>query len=136
MGETVRVRAEVLAGMIEKARREPQVECCGLLAGRGGIISRIFPARNMLASPTAFDIAPEELFRLFREMRAGGLEHLGIYHSHPASDNAPSPRDIERAFYPEVAYFIVSPRPDALRPVRAFSIREGHLTELTIEPVS
>ncbi len=136
MAEVVRVRSEVLAGMIEKARREPHVECCGLLAGRGGIISKIFPARNMLVSPTAFDIAPEELFRLFREMRAGGLEHLGIYHSHPASDNAPSPRDIERAFYPDVAYFIVSPRPDALRPVRAFSIREGHLTELTIEPVS
>jgi proteasome lid subunit RPN8/RPN11 len=136
MAEVIRIRAEVLAGMIEEARRESHLECCGLLAGGGGVISKIFPARNALASPNAFDIAPEELFRFFREMRAGSLEHLGIYHSHPAGNNAPSPRDIARAFYPDVAYFVVSPLPEASHPVRAFSIREGHVTELTIEPVS
>jgi len=32
-----------------------------------------------------------------------------------------------------VAYFVVSPLPDALRPVRAFSIRESRVTELAIE---
>ena len=40
-----------------------------------------------------------------REMRAAGLELLGIYHSHPNGENEPSPRDVELAYYPEAAYF-------------------------------
>jgi proteasome lid subunit RPN8/RPN11 len=133
MDHVVRIRGEVVSRMMEEARREPSVECCGVLGGRGGVISAILPARNALASPSEFEIAPEELFRIFRELRASRLDHLGIYHSHPAGDNAPSARDIERAFYPDAAYFVVSPLPDAPRPVRAFSIREGRVTELAIE---
>jgi len=66
-------------------------------------------------------------------MRAAALEHLGIYHSHPFGANVPSKLDLERAYYPEVAYFIVSPRPEAPQPVRAFSIHNGRFTELTID---
>src|SRR5574337_600865 len=135
MPEVVRVRAEILVRMAEEARRDPNIECCGLLGGGGAVVAEIFPARNVLASPSAFEIAPEELFRFFRQMRAAGLEHLGIYHSHPVGENAPSPRDIERAFYPGVAYFIISPLPGAPQPLRAFSIREGRVIELMIQPI-
>ena len=68
-----------------------------------------------------------------RDIRAAGLELLGIYHSHPNSDNLPSLRDIERAYYPDAAYFIISPRADAPQPIRAYSIREGRWAELEIE---
>ncbi len=133
MPESVRVVADVLARMTEEARRDPGIECCGLLAGRNRVIHEVFPARNALASPTAFEIAPVELFRLFRRMRDRSVDHLGIYHSHPRGDNVPSSRDIERAFYPDVAYFIVSPAADTPRPVRAFRIRDARFAELTIE---
>ncbi len=133
MEHVVRIRREVVSHMVEEVRCDPSLESCGLLGGRGGVISAIFPAQNSLASPSEFEIAPAELFRMFRELRASRLDHLGIYHSHPAGDNAPSTRDIERAFYPDVAYFVVSPLPDAPRPVRAFSIREGRVTELAIK---
>jgi proteasome lid subunit RPN8/RPN11 len=119
--------------MREEARRVPQQECCGFLAGRGGVITTVLPAPNALASSTAFEIAPAELFRMVREMRAQKLDHLGIYHSHLAGDNFPSPRDIERAFYPDLAYFILSPRADAAEPVRAFSIRDAAVTEMGME---
>lgn len=132
MSEAVRVSGKMLRQLVEQARREPEIECCGLLAGSGGVISVVLPARNALASPTAYEIAPEELFSLFRRIRELGLEHLGIYHSHPATDNVPSPTDIQRAFYPEATYIIVSLRPDAPRPVRAFTIRNGAARELTI----
>ncbi len=135
MAGVVHLRAEILDRLISEARRTPELECCGLLGGRGGVISAIFPAQNALASASEFEIAPRDLFRLFREMRAGGWQHLGIYHSHPAGDNAPSRRDIHRAYYPDAAYFIVSPLPDAPHPVRAFSIRDTRVTELTIELV-
>ena len=135
MSPSVPVKKEVLQRMLEEARATPTLECCGLLAGREGAISAIFPAANMLASATAYEIAPRELFRIFREMRAAGLEHLGIYHSHPRGDNVPSARDLEQAYYPDVAYFIVSPTPDAAQPVCAFTIREGRVAELRIVEV-
>lgn len=131
----LRVRRRILARLLEEASREPAVECCGLLAGKDGVIEEIFPARNLLASATRYEIAPEELFGLFRRMRERGLDHLGIYHSHPAGVNSPSPSDVERAWYPDAAYFILSPRPDALRPVRAFRIREGQVSEWEIDGV-
>jgi proteasome lid subunit RPN8/RPN11 len=133
--DIVRVHRAVLEELLAEARREPDLECCGLLAGSDAVISTILPARNALRSGTSYEIAPEELFALFRRMRAGGLEHLGVYHSHPRGENAPSPRDIDSAFYPAATYFILSPRPDAPRPVRAFQIAGGQARELHFEAV-
>ncbi|HEV7967287.1 MAG TPA: M67 family metallopeptidase [Candidatus Acidoferrales bacterium] len=132
MPDPVRVRAAILEEMLAHARREPQIECCGLLAGRDDAITAIFPAPNVLASRTAYEIAPRELFRLFRTLRERGLAHLGQYHSHLSADNVPSPKDIEQAGYPDQAYFIVSLRPDAPKAIRAFSIRDGRVLELEI----
>jgi proteasome lid subunit RPN8/RPN11 len=132
MAESIRVREVVLKEMLLQARREPQIECCGLLAGRNGVITEIFPASNALASATAYEIAPPELFELFRILREEKLTHLGQYHSHLSSENIPSPTDIEQAGYPDQAYFIVSLLADAPKPVRAFSIRDGAVRELEI----
>jgi [CysO sulfur-carrier protein]-S-L-cysteine hydrolase len=118
------------------AHENPAEECCGLLAGRDGVITRAFQAANVSASSaTSYEIAPREIFDRIRETRASGLELLGIYHSHPSSPNEPSRRDVAQAYYPDAAYFILSPLPDAPRPVRAFSIRDGRVEELAIEPV-
>jgi proteasome lid subunit RPN8/RPN11 len=135
VSDAVRVRRAVLEELLAGARSRPGVECCGLLAGRDAVVSVILPAENAIASASAYEIAPAELFALFRRMRAEGLDHLGIYHSHPRGDNAPSARDIERAFYPDAAYFIISPQPNAPRPVRAFRIANGRQSELAIEPL-
>ncbi|OAI47995.1 hypothetical protein AYO44_08035 [Planctomycetaceae bacterium SCGC AG-212-F19] len=43
------------------------------------------------------------------DMRSEGLEILGIYHSHPASEPVPSRKDIERNYHgPDVVHFIIS----------------------------
>jgi proteasome lid subunit RPN8/RPN11 len=136
MADTVQVTRDVLARLLEEARRAPNEECCGLLAGREGVISVAYPARNALQSATTYEIAPEELFRLVRQIREAGLQLLGIFHSHPTGENRPSARDIECAYYPDAAYFILSPAPDAPQRVRAFSICEGSVTELEIHAVT
>src|SRR5579862_2100568 len=100
MTDEIRVRTEILEKMIRHARGEAEIECCGLLAGREGIITHIFPTRNALASPTTYEIAPQELFQLFRRLREDGLQHLGQYHSHLRSENSPSATDIAQAYYP------------------------------------
>jgi proteasome lid subunit RPN8/RPN11 len=131
-GEPIRIRAEILQKMLEHAHSEPRTECCGLLAGSDGVITHIFPARNALSSATAYEIAPKELFALFRTLRERGLTHLGHYHSHLASENYPSPTDIEQAGYPDQAYFIVSLLASAPKSIRAFSICERVVREIDV----
>jgi proteasome lid subunit RPN8/RPN11 len=119
--------------LLGEARRSLPNECCGLLGGHGEQATHIFPAANVLASPTAYEIAVPELVGLFRRLRAEKLELVGIYHSHPTGENFPSARDRERAFYPDTAYVIVSPEKNVSTPVRAFLIREGQVMELPVE---
>ncbi len=130
----MRITESVLVSMLTESRQDFSRESCGLLAGRDAAITAIFPARNVHPLPaTAYEIAPKELFRLFREIHAQGLELLGIYHSHPSGENVPSLTDIERAYYPEAAYFIVSPALEARNFVRAFRIQNARVEELAID---
>jgi proteasome lid subunit RPN8/RPN11 len=134
--QAIRIHDSVFVAILDYARQTPEAECCGLLAGRENVIAHAFPAENVAADRAkSYEIAPREIVRFMRETRASGMKFLGIYHSHPNGENVPSPRDIEMAYYSEEAYFIISPLPNAPRPVRAFSIRDGRATELTIEIV-
>jgi proteasome lid subunit RPN8/RPN11 len=132
---TVCITSAIREEIVAHARSEPRRECCGLLAGRDGVITRAFPARNAANTPaTRYEIAPAEIFERMREMRELKLDLLGIYHSHPNSKNEPSPRDIELAFYPETPYLIVSPL--ARRPIRAFLIADSNVREIEIDVVA
>jgi len=122
----------IIERMLAQAHSEAPLECCGLIAGRDGVISEIFPAKNVLASKSAYEIAPAELFEVFRTLRARHLDLLGIYHSHPHSENVPSPTDIAGANYPDTPYLIISLLPGAQSPVRAFQIRDSRVSELRI----
>ncbi|MBI2956619.1 MAG: M67 family metallopeptidase [Acidobacteria bacterium] len=125
--------ASLWRALVEEARRHLPQECCGLLGGCGARVTHVFPATNALASASAYEIPARELFEIFRRLRAEMLELLGIYHSHPTGDNAPSARDREQAYYPGVPYVIVSPRPEASRPVRAFLLGREREEELWVE---
>jgi len=134
VSESVRIFSTVASQLLAYAAEASHEECCGLLAGREGVITQAFPAKNIAGNrATSYEIAPEELFRVMREFRSAGLTMMGIYHSHPNGKNEPSPRDIELAYFPDVAHFIISLQPHAPNPIRAFSIRGYTFTELQIE---
>jgi proteasome lid subunit RPN8/RPN11 len=134
MPNVIRVQDGVLFALQAHAQGGPHHERCGLLAGRDGVITRVLHASNIAGDPaTQYEIAPTELFHLMREIRGAGLQLLGIYHSHPHRANEPSRTDIARAYYPDAAYFIISPQPHVETPVRAFAIRDGVVSELQIE---
>ncbi|HXN97700.1 MAG TPA: M67 family metallopeptidase [Candidatus Acidoferrales bacterium] len=133
MADIIRIKNVVLTRVMDRVLEESRVECCGLLAGKDGVITRVFAATNAMDSPTEYAIAPKELFQSMRKIRAAGLEFMGIYHSHPEGDNKPSARDIDQAYYPDVAYFILSPRKGRAKPIRAFSIRDGKMAELDVK---
>ncbi len=134
MNLRIPVSGDVCADLLEHARRDAAAECCGLLAGRDGVITDVFPAVNVAADRAkGYEIAPRQIVDMMREFRERRLEFLGIYHSHPNGKNEPSARDIELAYYSEAIYFIISPLADAPKPARAFSIRDGRVTELEVE---
>jgi proteasome lid subunit RPN8/RPN11 len=136
MKRAILSRRKVYGQLLEHARRQPHRECCGILAGQDGVITRAFPAKNVAADPVRnYAIAHREIVRLMGELRERRLEFLGIYHSHPnwLDVNEPSSKDIELACDAEAVHFIVTPRPYATTPVRAFSIRDGHARELEIQ---
>ena len=136
MRQAVQSRRKVYGQLLAHARRQPHRECCGFLAGRDGLLAQAFPAKNVAADPVRnYEIAPKEIVRLMGELRQRRLEFLGIYHSHPnwRDTNEPSSKDIALAYYSKAIHFIVTPRPYATTPIRAFSIRKGRAMELEIQ---
>jgi [CysO sulfur-carrier protein]-S-L-cysteine hydrolase len=136
MTRPVQSRRKVFGQLLAHARRHPHRECCGILAGRDDVITRAFPTKNVAADPVRnFLIASKEFVRLVAEFRERRLKFLGIYHSHPhwLDVNEPSPKDVALANHSEAIHFIVTPRPYATNPVRAFSIQNGRVTELEIQ---
>ena len=131
----VQIEAAIVDSMVEHARLKAPLECCGLLMGKAGRITRLRRMRNLAQSPVRYEMDPGELFEFFKDLRGSGLQHLGIYHSHPSSEAYPSATDIAQSFYPDCTYFILSLLVPAAPSVRAFSISEGVVAERAIQRV-
>ena len=108
------------------AKRAAPAECCGLLGGSDDEqASSIYSLCNIASNPNVgYEAAPEDLFAAQRQMRDRGEQLIGIYHSHPRSDEpVPSETDVRLAYYPQAVYFIIGlagPQPV----MRAFRISE------------
>jgi len=121
--------------IVAQALRDRPYETCGLLAGRAGRVERVYAAANRERSPVRYEIDPKDLIRIFREIDDASLDLVGIYHSHTHTDAYPSPTDVRLAFYPEAAYVLISLMDERAPRVRAYSIREGTISEMPIELV-
>jgi proteasome lid subunit RPN8/RPN11 len=73
-------------------------EACGILAGKGRVVQKVYKMTNIENSSVSYMMEPGEQFTVMKEMREQGLEMSAIYHSHPQSDVHPSPKDINLAF--------------------------------------
>lgn len=103
----MRIRREVLAGIVRHARDDAPLECCGLLVGSGDLIDECVATRNVRQSEAAFEIDAAQHFAVIKGTRGTGRAIIGAYHSHPRSPARPSPTDLAQA-YPEMLYVIVS----------------------------
>ena len=122
------VRAELLA----HARDAAPNECCGLLVGRTGAIELSVRARNLLASPTRYQIDPVDHFGAIHGARLTGRRVVGAYHSHPAGEPVPSETDVaEASGGSDFLYVIVSLAMDASgKDIAAYRLKSGR-----VEPV-
>ena len=129
----VRIARAVFHGMLDHAKEEWPTECCGLLAGRDGIATRIYPLENQDKSRTSYLAAPEQEAEALREIEDLGLDLLAVYHSHPDTESYPSSVDVEKRFFGEVLCLIISLRDRTCR-VGAFRIAgRGEIIEERIE---
>ena len=124
--------------IIEHARAEFPNECCGLIAGSGGLATRVLPTTNAEGTPFMYVMDPREQMELMDAIEDAGEDLVAIYHSHTRSAAYPSKTDVELAFFAEPLYVIVSLQ-DADQPViRAFrlarSAPEGE--QITEEPIT
>ncbi len=140
---------QILDEMIAEARALAPHECCGLLAGKDGLVTHHYKIKNIVASQGAgiaelFDTAkianlerlsPEEradiafwmdtkdMFTAQKDMRVQGTAMLASYHSHPVSPARPSSTDIKAlAFYPDIFHIIISLQEEAEPVANAFRI--------------
>jgi proteasome lid subunit RPN8/RPN11 len=128
---SIAIPPAIIASMVAHCRSCLPDEGCGILAGRGAAVTRIYPMENIEPSPVSYRMDPQEQLSVMRSLRESALEMVAIYHSHPGSPAAPSPADIERAFYEHAAYVVVSFSGE--RPVvKAYRIASGVATETAI----
>ncbi len=152
----IRIARKQYEEIVAHARQEAPREACGLLAGHGDRIEQVYPVSNRAElaveffaerglippgrdyRPEApgtiaverFFMDPEEQFRALRAIEAAGLEHLGSYHSHPATEAYPSRTDIElAAFWPNMLLMICSLADPSQPVIRAFRVADGRVQE-------
>ena len=135
--------------MIAHARALAPHECCGLLAGKDGRVTRYYKIKNVVAvkedgvkelfdeakvatleqmtpeerADIAFWMDTKDMFAAQKDMRAHSIELLASYHSHPISPARPSPTDIKAlALYPDIYHIVISLQDSKAPVVNAFRI--------------
>ncbi len=132
----LRLRRDLLESVLAHARRDHPDEACGVITGPAGSDDavRLVPMLNAARSPTFYEFETAELLALYREMDDRDEEPVVVYHSHTATEAAPSRTDIALASEPGAHYLLVSTR-SAEDEVRSWRIVDGEATEEPVEVV-
>ena len=119
----LKIPKQILDEMVAHARELKPFECCGLLAGKEGRVTKLYRIKNIVAmegsaTVTHFDeakvshlqrLSPEERAEIafvmdaqeqslaLKDMRTAGIELQLVYHSHPESPARPSVTDTKNA---------------------------------------
>lgn len=104
-------------------------EACGILAGTGNTVTRVYPMTNIEPSPVSYLMDSKEQFSMMKELRQEGLAMLAIFHSHPQSPAYPSGKDISLAFYQDVVYLIIGLTYPESPDIKSYTIIDGEVKE-------
>jgi proteasome lid subunit RPN8/RPN11 len=101
-----------------RSDQEAPEECCGLISrsvaaspGAPGKLA-LWAAENVAQDPTAgFKIDAETLLGTIKQIDARNEKLVGVYHSHPGGEIAPSPDDVTTAaLWPGLTWIIIGKR--------------------------
>lgn len=122
---------KIFEEMLEHCRKGYPNESCGILAGTGNQISKIYKMTNSKNSPELYVMDSKEQFAVMKDIREHGLAMLAIFHSHPDAKAYPSQTDVRLAFYDDAVYVIIS-LTEKEPVVKAFLITEGAIEEVVL----
>jgi len=117
--------------MIAHCKKGYPYEACGILAGEGNVVSKIYTMTNIEKSPVSYLLDSKEQFNVMKDMRENSLSMVAIFHSHPSSAAYPSRTDVNLAFYEDAAYVIVS-LIQSTPVVKGFSIKDEKIEEVGV----
>jgi proteasome lid subunit RPN8/RPN11 len=129
--EELRLPRAVFDALVEHAWSDFPYEVCGLVGLRPDGSVEMIPVANAERSMRYYVMDSRELLRAMRRIEDDALG-LVIYHSHTHTQAYPSATDIRHAAYPEALYAIVTLQDRDAPAVRAFTIRDGDVTEVPV----
>ena len=119
--------------MIAHAMEDDPNECCGILAGKDGVVHHLYRITNAAKSPVRYLMDPQEQLNAMLDSERNGWEFLAFYHSHTHSEAYPSSTDVRMAVqlgWPDIYYLLVSIESRSDPQMRAFRIDEtGRVVE-------
>src|SRR4030066_1367390 len=77
--EMIRIPKLIYLKMVEHAKRECPLECCGILGGKDHAVEKAFELQNVDQSSVRYSMAPQEQLKVFEEMEKGAMEMMAIY---------------------------------------------------------
>ena len=156
----LKIPRQILDDMIAHAHEVDPYECCGLLAGTNGAVSRHYRITNTVAkdaravdvfdsadvkqlghlsdatrAEVAYFMDPREMLAAFKDMRQRNLDLTVIYHSHTHSPAYPSTTDVGLAYYPDAAYLIISLEHKTAPDLRAYWIKDRQVTRADFQTI-
>jgi [CysO sulfur-carrier protein]-S-L-cysteine hydrolase len=136
-GREASVPAGVLQDLLDWLRAGVPNEACGVLVSSrdwaaGGVATRWIPMHNAAESPYRYLIDADEQLRVWIELDDADEVVWAIVHSHVASEARPSATDVGLANYPDSLYIIASLSDFEHPAVRAWSIVDGAVNEVSL----
>ncbi len=131
----VRIPRAIYEKMIDHAKKESPLECCGILSGKGKTVQKVFEVPNAEKSPARYSMSPLDQLKAFDEIEKESMEMVAVYHSHPRTIPFPSETDVKLAFYPEISSVIISLKEEDHPVMKAFSIGKDAIYPEEIEVI-
>jgi proteasome lid subunit RPN8/RPN11 len=132
----LRIPKTIYQKMVDHAKREWPLECCGILSGNEKTVQKAFELKNTEESPVLYSMSPQEQMKVFEEMEKESMQMIAIYHSHPKTIPFPSETDVKLTFYPDVPSIIISLREKENPVMKAFQISKEAIYLEEIEVIT
>ncbi len=129
----IEIAEEFVLEMIEHSRLENPNECCGILAGTEGKVTKLYRIQNSTPSPFRYVMDPNEQLKAMKDADERSLDLMAFYHSHTHSPAYPSDTDIRMATesgWVDFCYVLVSLEDSSKPDVRFFDVSaDGNVNE-------
>jgi len=129
----IEISDEFVLEMVEHSRLENPNECCGILAGTEGKVTKLYRIQNSTPSPFRYVMDPNEQLKAMKDADERSLDLMAFYHSHTHSPAYPSDTDIRMATesgWVDFCYVLVSLEDSSKPDVRFFDVSaDGNVNE-------